>query len=172
MCIGFQILLDAPSTKRARIIPRYGALQYLSRTLKMFDKVAVMDCSPSFYRCLIVVEKSTGCFRPVTLSLLNYFFLFLTNLKMQVMVSVFSSIRKDRMMSINLKTSTSKSLFTGYLENFSGSLWGLVYQFKFLCIGLSTETSFDQDISSQYSLLCFCLSTAQVYTMVFTAIAG
>ena len=114
----------------------------------------VFDLSPGFYNRLFLVEKVTGDWRPVIdLSHLNEFVL-QTPFRMEAVASVLLSIQEgDFLASIDLKD----AYFQIPIHQSSRKLLrflsrGIVYQFKALCFGLSTDP--------------------QVFTRVFAAVSA
>ena len=100
------------------------------------------DPGPGFYSRLFLVEKVSGCWRPViSLSHLNEL-VQLTRFKMETVASVLLSVREgDFLASLDLKDAyfqipihrSSRKLLRFTLE-------GTVYQFRALCFGLSTAS--------------------------------
>ena len=112
------------------------------------------DPGPGFYSRLFLVEKATGGWRPVIdLSHLNDF-VQLTPFKMETVASVLLSVREgDFLASLDLKDAYFQIPIHGSsrkLLRFMSE--GTVYQFKALCIGLSTAP--------------------QVFTRVFAAVSA
>ena len=98
------------------------------------------DPGPGFYSPLFLVEKSSGCWRPVIDLLHLNEFVQLTLFKMETVASVLLSVREgDFLASLDLKDAyfqipihrSSRKLLRFTSE-------GTVYQFQALCFGLST----------------------------------
>ena len=161
---GYRLPFESPPllTRTPILFPAYrpGSPQSLAlrqEIEKMLAKGAleiVPDPGPSLYSRLFLVEKATGGWRPVIdLSTLNTF-IRQTPFKMETVASVLNAVQEnDLLASLDLKDAyfqvpvhPSSRKFLRFVSQ------GTVYQFKVLCLGLSTAP--------------------QVFTRVFAAVSA
>ena len=161
---GYRLPFESPPplTRTPILFPAYcpGSPQSLALHQEIEKMLAkgvleiVPDPGPGFYSRLFLVEKATGCWRPVIdLSTLNTF-IRQTPFKMETVASVLNAVQEnDLLASLDLKDAyfqvpvhSSSRKFLRFVSQ------GTVYQFKVLCFGLSTAP--------------------QVFTRVFAAVSA